>query len=105
LSGFTLFIPPQTQLCCVQKKSKKPHSGAVKKGQKKEGGFATPFILFFSFYVFSVSRSIGTGYFIRFYGFNSAQIKKFSTITKTTPNPYCAGLLASFPFFFKTPTR
>jgi len=64
-----------------KKKAKKPHSKAVKKGakktthkpkaykkkaQKKEGGFAIPFILFFSFYVFRVSRSIGTGYFIRF---------------------------------------
>jgi len=29
------FIPPQTLLCCVQKRGKNPHSKAVKKGAKK----------------------------------------------------------------------
>jgi len=43
------------------KKGKKPHSEAVKKGAKDTSALATPFILFFSFYIFRVSRSIGTG--------------------------------------------
>jgi len=93
----------KTQLCCVQKKGQKTTQRSCEKRGKKIQ-VASPHHLFylFSFYVFSVSRSIGTGYFIRFQGFKSTQIKKFSTITKTTLNPLFIGLWACFfpfPFF------
>jgi hypothetical protein len=48
LNGF--FIPPKTQLCCVQKGAKHTHSEAVKKGAKQIL-LASPHLFIFYFFL------------------------------------------------------